>query len=69
MPAMADRKPKPARRSRTYRLPEDILDALEGLADDNRRTTTTELEIAIENHLKANGRLPPRLAKPARPKG
>lgn len=51
-------KPKRPRRSRTYRLPEDLMGELESLADENRRAVTSELEIAIEKHLAAFGRWP-----------
>ena len=47
------------RRSRTYRLPEDLLTAFEMLAEHNRRPVTTELEIAIEAHLTRAKRWPP----------
>ena len=53
-------KPKQNRPKRpvSYRLPEDLLDLLDQLAADNRRTTTAELELAIEHHLKRNKRWP-----------
>lgn len=58
-------KPTRTRRSRTYRLPDDLLNALEALAEDNRRPVTGELEIAIEKHLAENDRWPPP-TKPSR---
>ena len=48
------RKTDRPRRSRTYRLPEDLLDAFEQLAERTRRTVTAELEIAMEEHAKKN---------------
>lgn len=48
------------RRSRTYRLPEDLIDGLDGLAESNRRPSTSEVEIAIEEHLRAHDRWPPK---------
>lgn len=48
-------KPKFPRRPRTYRFPEPLLEALEALAEANRRPVTTELEIAIEEHLRKSG--------------
>jgi hypothetical protein len=53
----------PPRRSRTYRLPENLIELLEQLARRNRRPTTGELEIAIEDHLKRSKLWPPRQKK------
>jgi hypothetical protein len=39
------------RLSRTYRLPRRVIEALDKLAEQNRRPVTTELLIALENHL------------------
>lgn len=61
-------KPTRLRRSRTYRLPIDLLEVLESVAEENRRPVTSELEIAIEKHLAELGRWPLANAKPARPK-
>ena len=55
-------KPIRPRRSRTYRLPEDLMDELEALAGEYRRAVTSELEIAIEKHLAEAGRWPPKNA-------
>lgn len=62
------RPKKVERRSRTYRLPVPLMEALERLADKNRRPVTTELEIAIEEHLRANGEVPEPPAPAAPPK-
>lgn len=58
MNATMPRKAKGPTTSRSYRLPLELIAALDQLADDNRRSTNGELLIAIENHLKANNRLP-----------
>jgi hypothetical protein len=47
-PKRPERSP---RRSRTYRLPDDLIERLELLAERNRRALTTEVEIAIEEYL------------------
>ena len=50
MPDMAkpkDRKRRPV----NYRLPEDILEALDRLIESTRRTATEEVLIALEKHL------------------
>lgn len=60
-------KPHVSRRSRTYRFPEDLIESLEAMAEENRRTVTAELEIAIEAHLRAVGKLPPRFAAESEP--
>ena len=41
-----------------FHLPEDVHDALLALSKDNRRTITSELLIAVEEHLRASGRWP-----------
>lgn len=46
------RPKKKARRSVTYRLPEVLLDQLDKLVEETRRPATTELEIALEAHLR-----------------
>jgi hypothetical protein len=42
----------------SYRLPEDLLDALDKLVEQTRRTATEEICIALENHLSAAGLWP-----------
>ena len=61
MLVMADRKEKKKRprRSVNYRLPEDLLNSLDQLTDESRRTATAEIEIALEKHLKEHGLWPP----------
>jgi hypothetical protein len=54
------------RRSVGYRLPERLLDALADVADENRRSFTAELEIAIEAYLAKLKKLPPRPPNPDR---
>lgn len=54
------KKERCPRRSRTYRLPEDLLAAMEKMAEEMRRPVTTELEIAIEEHLSKAGYWPPK---------
>jgi predicted transcriptional regulator len=54
MLGMAKKKPRTDRhlkRIATFRLSDEILEALKKLAEENRRTMTTELTIALENHL------------------
>lgn len=51
--------PTTPRRAVTYRLPVPILAALNQLSKANRRPATTELLIALENHLQLAGRWPP----------
>lgn len=51
-------KPKRARRSVNYRLPEDLLDQLDKLTDETRRTATAEIELALESHLEKAGLWP-----------
>ena len=53
------KKPKPPRRSVTYRLPEPLLDAIDRLTEETRRTATAEFEIALEKHLKEHNLWPP----------
>jgi hypothetical protein len=53
------------RRSVAYRLPERLLNALEAVADENRRSFTAQLEIAIETFLESVKRLPPKPPPPA----
>lgn len=45
-------KPRKARRAVTYRLPEILLDQLDKLVEETRRTATAEVEIALESHLR-----------------
>ncbi len=53
-------RPKgPDRRAVNYRLPPALLDALDKLIEQTRRTATAEVEIALEAHLKAAGLWPP----------
>lgn len=51
------------RLARTYRLPEDLIAALEKLAESNRRPVTTEIEIAVEEYCKAHRVWTPRQPK------
>jgi predicted DNA-binding protein len=51
MLCVARSKPDRPRRSRTYRLPDDLISQLEAAAEKNRRPVTTELEMAVEAHL------------------
>ena len=62
-PKKSERSP---RRSRTYRLPDDLVEQLETLAERNRRPVTTELEVALEEHLKRNKLWPPTPPPPAK---
>ena len=52
MVSVARPKDKRARRSVTYRLHVDILDQLDKLTEESRRTATAEIELALEAHLK-----------------
>ncbi len=61
-----NKKPKPEKRSRTYRLSVDLIEALEQLAEHTRRSATAELEIALERHLVAEGFATAKV-KPAKP--
>jgi predicted transcriptional regulator len=54
------KKGKVPRRPVTYRLPENLLDSLELLADSTRRSQTAELEIALEAHLTRHKLWPPK---------
>jgi hypothetical protein len=47
------------RRNRTYRFPDALIARVEALADRNRRPVTTEIEIALEEHLRRNKLWPP----------
>jgi hypothetical protein len=49
-------------------LPPEVRAAMDALADDNRRSLTTEVLIALENHLKATGRWPLSSSPPPTPK-
>lgn len=76
MRAMAKKKPqeptkrgpgRPTGRTRvpvSLRLPESLVKALEVLIERTRRPTTTEIEIALENHLKEAGLWPPPEGEP-----
>lgn len=57
-------KPGRPRTSRSYRLPDDLLAAFEAHAKEARRPMTTEIEIAMENHLAALGKWPPGATAP-----
>lgn len=59
MLGVARPKPKVPRRSRTYRFPISLLEAMEASAESNRRAVTTEIEIAMEEYLKKLGKWPP----------
>ena len=59
MLTMARPKGERKRRAVSYRLPENLLDQLDKLTDETRRTATAELEIALEAHLAAAGLWPP----------
>lgn len=54
MPVMA--KKKPATVPTYLRLPKAIKAAMESLAEENRRTLTAEIVLALESHLKESGR-------------
>ena len=54
-PKKVERSP---RRGVSYRLPEDLISALESVAEENRRPITTEVEIAIEKYLASHGLWP-----------
>ena len=55
-------RPKPVRTGVSLHVYIDptLRDAMDGLVSRTRRSLTTEVEIAIENHLKAEGLWPPR---------
>jgi len=53
------KKPKRVRRSVTYRLPEDMLLQLDKLTEKSFRTVTTEVQLAIEEHLRKAKLWPP----------
>jgi predicted transcriptional regulator len=53
------KRPGESRRNRTYRFPDDLIARIEALAERNRRPTTTEIEIALEDHLRRNKLWPP----------
>lgn len=66
-------KGKPRRPNRTgvplhIYIPPEVRAALDALADENRRPLTTEVLIALENHLKAAGRWPLSPSPPTPPK-
>jgi hypothetical protein len=52
-------KPEVPRIMRSLRLPADLWAALNALSKKNRRPTTTQLEIIIEDALRAEGLWPP----------
>lgn len=39
-------------KSRTYKLPDELIERLQKQAADNRRSMSEELRIALEKHLK-----------------
>ena len=39
----------------SFRLPDDLMAQLRGLAKQNRRTLSGEVQLALENHLHSNG--------------
>jgi hypothetical protein len=43
----------------SFRLPVPLMEQFRRLAQQNRRTLSGEAEIALENHLSANGLWPP----------
>lgn len=45
-------KIKRIRRPVSYKLPEDLLNQLDKLTEETRRSATAELELALEAHLK-----------------
>ena len=47
----------------TFRIPASLLAALDKLAEQSRRPRSWEIEIAIEDRLKAAGLWPPKPAK------
>jgi predicted transcriptional regulator len=53
------KRPGESRRNRTYRFPDDLIARVEALAERNRRPVTTEIEIALEEHLKRHKLWPP----------
>ena len=55
---MPRKKSKRTRRMVTYRLHEDLLDQLDKLTEQSRRTATAEIELALEFHLKQSGLWP-----------
>jgi predicted DNA-binding protein len=57
--AVARPKGKRKRRTVSYRLPEVILEQLDKLTEETRRTATAELELALEAHLKKAKLWPP----------
>ena len=70
MQLMSKKKPETGSRGRgrprgqqrvplSMRLPPQIIELLQRLADANRRPLTTEAEIAFEEHLRAAGLWPP----------
>lgn len=62
---MARPKSKRNRRSVSYRLPEDLLEQLDKLTEESRRTATAELEIALEERLRKFKLWPLTKEKPA----
>lgn len=55
-----EKKDRHLRRAVTFRLADDMLAALDSLAETTRRSKTTELEIALEAHLAKAGLWPPK---------
>jgi hypothetical protein len=52
-------KPEIPRIMRSLRLPANLWAAMDAAAKANRRPLTTQIEIALEEHLKALGLWPP----------
>jgi hypothetical protein len=48
----------------SFRLPEELMELFRTLAEQNRRTLSGEVRVAIENHLSAHGILPDNQDKP-----
>jgi len=64
MLAVARPKSKRNKRSVNYRLPEELLAQLDKLIEETRRTATTEVELALEAHLKKHNLWPPVVVRP-----
>jgi predicted DNA-binding protein len=63
MHAVARPKDNRKRRPVNYRLPEELLDQLDKLTAETRRTATAEIELALESHLKKAKLWPPQKAE------
>jgi hypothetical protein len=58
MPAMARLKNRTDRHTQktvSFRLPESLMEQLRALADQNRRTLSGEVRVALESHLATSG--------------